>query len=73
MFIHADVHVQHCLIVDKDMRHPRNMKTDVPTLRKRSRSRVWRFPKTLFAISRCMIAEGDGSGDLLPRSPVRQQ
>jgi hypothetical protein len=27
-----------------------------------------RFPKTLFFLSRCRIAENDGSGDLLSRS-----
>ena len=38
--------------------------------RKRASSRAERFPKTLFALSRCRIAEDDGSGDLLSRSPV---
>jgi hypothetical protein len=34
-------------------------------LTKRASSHVERFPKTLFTLSRCRIAEDDGSGDLL--------
>jgi len=33
-------------------------------------SRAGRFPKTLFALSRCKIPKAKGSGDLLSRSPV---
>jgi hypothetical protein len=33
-------------------------------------SHVERFPKTLFTLSRCRIAEDDGSRDLLPQSQV---
>ena len=33
-------------------------------------SRAGRFPKTLFALSRCRIPKAKGSGDLLSRSPV---
>jgi hypothetical protein len=33
--------------------------------KKRVSSREDRFPKTLFALSRCMIAEDNGSRDLL--------
>jgi hypothetical protein len=32
------------------------------------RSHVERFSKTLFVLSRCRIAEDDGSGDLLSQS-----
>lgn len=39
-------------------------------LMKRASSREDRFPKTLFALSRCRIAEDDGSGDLLSRSQM---
>jgi hypothetical protein len=39
-------------------------------LKKRASSREDRFPKTLFALSRCRIAEDDGSGDLLSRSQM---
>jgi hypothetical protein len=37
-------------------------------LKKRARSHENRFPKTLFTLSRCRIAEDDDSGDLLSRS-----
>ena len=37
---------------------------------KKMSSCAWRFPKTLFALSRCRIAEDDGSGDLLSRSQL---
>jgi hypothetical protein len=37
-------------------------------LKKRASSHEYRFPKTLFTLSRCWIAEDDGSGDLLSRS-----
>ena len=37
---------------------------------KKMSSRAWRFPKTLFALSRCRITRASGSGDLLSRSPV---
>jgi hypothetical protein len=37
---------------------------------KRVSSREDRFPKTLFALSRCMITEDDGSRDLLSRSQM---
>lgn len=40
------------------------------TKRKRASSRAERFPKTLFALSRCRIAEDDGSGDLLSQPQV---
>ena len=33
-------------------------------------SRAERFPKTLFALSRCRITRASGSGDLLSRPPV---
>ena len=33
-------------------------------------SRAGRFPKTLFALSRCRIPKAKGFGDLLSRSPV---
>jgi len=33
-------------------------------------SRIGRFPKTLFALSRCRIPKAKGSGDLLSCSPV---
>jgi hypothetical protein len=36
-------------------------------LKRRVRSREDRFPKILFALSRCRIAEDDGFGDLLSR------
>jgi hypothetical protein len=39
----------------------------VKNLTKRASSREDRFPKILFALSRCMIAKDDGSGDLLSR------
>jgi hypothetical protein len=37
---------------------------------KRANSREDRFSKTLFALSRCKIAEDDDSGDLLSRSQM---
>ena len=37
---------------------------------KKMSSRAWRFPKNLFALSRCRITRASGSGDLLSRSPV---
>jgi hypothetical protein len=37
---------------------------------KRASSHEDRFPKTLFTLSRCRIAENDGSGDLLSRSQM---
>jgi hypothetical protein len=37
---------------------------------KRMSIREDRFPKTLFTLSRCRIAEDDGSGDLLSRSQM---
>ena len=46
------------------------MMTKSMKTRKRSSSRAERFPKTLFALSRCRIVEDDGSGDLLSRSTV---
>jgi hypothetical protein len=39
-------------------------------LTKRASSHVERFPKILFALSRCRIAEDDGSRDLLSQSQV---
>jgi hypothetical protein len=42
----------------------------VENLMKRASSREDRFPKTLFALSRCRITEDDGSGDLLSRSQM---
>jgi hypothetical protein len=39
-------------------------------LKKRASSRDDRFPKTLFALSRCRIVEDDGSRDLLSRSQM---
>jgi hypothetical protein len=42
----------------------------VKNLMKRVSSREDHFPKTLFARSRCRIAEDDGSGDLLSRSQM---
>jgi hypothetical protein len=39
-------------------------------LKKQARSREDRFSKTLFAFSRCKIAEHDGSGDLLSQSQM---
>jgi hypothetical protein len=42
----------------------------VKNLMKRASSHKDRFPKTLFALSRCMIAEDNGSGDLLSRSQM---
>jgi hypothetical protein len=39
-------------------------------LKKRASSREDHFPKTLFALSWCRIAEDDGSRDLLPRSQI---
>jgi hypothetical protein len=39
-------------------------------LKKRASSREVRFSKTLFALSRCRIAEDDGSGDLLSQSQM---
>src|SRR6185295_2184087 len=37
---------------------------------KKLSSCAYRFPKTLFALSRCRITRASGSGDLLSRSPV---
>jgi hypothetical protein len=42
----------------------------VKNLMKRASSLEDRFLKTLFALSRCMIAEDDGFGDLLSRSQM---
>jgi hypothetical protein len=42
----------------------------VKNLMKRVSSREDRFPKTLFAVSRCKIIEDDGSRDLLSRSQM---
>jgi hypothetical protein len=39
-------------------------------LKKRASSREVCFSKTLFALSRCRIAEDDGSGDLLSQSQM---
>jgi hypothetical protein len=39
-------------------------------LKKQASSREDRFPKTLFALSRCRITEHDGSRDLLSRSQM---
>jgi hypothetical protein len=39
-------------------------------LKKRANSRDDRFPKTLFTLSRCRIAEDDGSRDLLSQSQM---
>ena len=41
--------------------------------RKRLSSRAERFPKTLFALSRCKNSESEGSGDLLSRSTVHAE
>jgi hypothetical protein len=40
----------------------------VKNLMKRESSHVNHFPKTLFALSRCRIAEDNGSEDLLSQS-----
>jgi hypothetical protein len=37
---------------------------------KRPSSHEYRFPKTLFGLSQCRIAEDDDSGDLLSRSQM---
>jgi hypothetical protein len=42
----------------------------VKNLMKRASSCEDRFPKTLFILSRCRIAEDDDSGDLLSRSQM---
>jgi hypothetical protein len=42
----------------------------VKNLTKRASSREYRFPKTLFALSRCRIAENDSFEDLLSRSQM---
>jgi hypothetical protein len=42
----------------------------VKNLMKRASSHEDRFPKTLFALSQCRIAEDDGSRDLLSRSQM---
>jgi hypothetical protein len=42
----------------------------VKNLTKRASSHEDRFSKTLFALSRCRIAEDDGSGDLFSRSQI---
>jgi hypothetical protein len=39
-------------------------------LKKRASSHEDRFPKTLFALSRCRITKDDGSGDLLSQSQM---
>jgi hypothetical protein len=39
-------------------------------LKKRASSHENRFPKTLFTLSWCRIAEDDGSGDMLSRSQM---
>jgi hypothetical protein len=39
-------------------------------LKKRVSSHEDHFPKTLFALSQCMIVEDDGSGDLLSQSQM---
>ena len=52
-----------------DEQQPPNVEEDEP-LWKRSSSRAERFPKTLFALSRCRITRASGSGDLLSRSSV---
>jgi hypothetical protein len=43
----------------------------VKNLTKRVSSHEDRFPKTLFALSRCRITEDDDFGDLLSRSQMR--
>jgi hypothetical protein len=42
----------------------------VKNMMKRARSHEDHFPKILFALSQCRIAEDDGSGDLLSRSQM---
>jgi hypothetical protein len=42
----------------------------VKNLIKQASSREDRFPKTLFALSWCRIAEDDGSGDMLSQSKM---
>jgi hypothetical protein len=42
----------------------------VKNLMKRASSHKDRFPKTLFALSRCRIGEDDGSRDPLSRSQM---
>jgi hypothetical protein len=42
----------------------------VKKLTKQASSREDRFLKILFALSRCRIADDDGSGDLLSRSQM---
>jgi hypothetical protein len=42
----------------------------VKNLIKRASSYEDRFPKTLFALSRCRIADDDSSGELLSRSQM---
>jgi hypothetical protein len=42
----------------------------VKNLKKRVSSREDRFPKPLFALSRCRITEDDGFRDLLSRSSM---
>jgi hypothetical protein len=42
----------------------------VKNLMNRASSHENRFPKILFALSRCRIAEDDGFGDLLSRSQM---
>jgi hypothetical protein len=42
----------------------------VKNLTKRASSHEDRFPKTLFTLSRCRIAEDDGFEDLLSRSQM---
>jgi hypothetical protein len=39
-------------------------------LKKRASSREDRFPKTIFTLSRCRIAEDDGSRNLLSQSRI---
>jgi hypothetical protein len=42
----------------------------IKNLKKQVSRREDRFPKTLFALSRCKIAEDDGSEDLRSRSQM---
>jgi hypothetical protein len=53
-----------------DARPKRSRWVMVKNLMKRVSSRKDRFPKPLFALSRCWSAEDDGSGDLLSRSQM---
>jgi len=56
-------------VADVDMPQRRTWTEDEPWRRSLS-SRAGRFPKTLFALSRCRIPKAKGSGDLLSHSPV---